>query len=118
MSRELELNLVAKLKEDIYQLFMFNIETIIVNIEDKYSIKIDRSEVVPSELLPSTTCTSLSESDPTINSTTIITAKQININILNCRAKTLSGEQCSRKIKNSTLYCGSHINKRPHGSFI
>ena len=35
----------------------------------------------------------------------------------NCKAKTASGKQCSRKMKKDNMYCGSHIEKRPNGDY-
>jgi|688.fasta_scaffold569771_1 hypothetical protein len=98
-----------QLKKDLMNMRTEDIRNVISMLETKHSFKEDHDEFILKYM-------ATYESDaiiPTVHET----LESPKINYLKCRGKTQSGEQCSRNIKNSTLYCGSHMIKRPHGSF-
>ena len=95
------------LEKDIMALCMSTAHKIIINIEEVYSIKIDPEKVITPDLL-----------DFEKKTKQPVSVDDTKINHLNCRGKTGSGKQCTRKYKNAdSLLCGSHMNKCPYGLF-
>lgn len=44
--------------------------------------------------------------------------KSITEQYLRCNACRANGEQCTRKKKEDSLYCGTHDKNRPHGVYV
>ena len=130
-------NSCIQLKKELIEMRRTDIKKVIMILESKYNFKEDYDVFIESFMLSEEepkyiynedifediepTC--FSDKDHIPKLTNISTNASIKpdimpkINYLKCRGKTQSGDQCSRNIKNSTLYCGSHMVKRPHGSF-